>query len=169
MPRVPFEELPDHGRLWVFPASDTLADDTAAAFLDAVDEFLVGWAAHGVPLSSGRELREGRFLLVGVDVDAEAPSGCSVDEFVNRLRGLGSELGVSLIDHAPVWYRQAGEIHSVSRPDFRKLAAAGTVDATTRVFDTSLTTVGQFRAGALERPASETWHGQAFFREPADA
>ena len=84
MPRVPFEVLPGHGRLWVFPVSRTLTDVEARACLEAVDEFLASWAAHGVPLKSGRELREGRFLLVGVDVDAEAPSGCSIDALVNR-------------------------------------------------------------------------------------
>ena len=76
MPRVPFDELPGHGRLWVFPANRTLTDVEARACLEVVDEFLASWAAHGVPLKSGRELREDRFLLVGVDVDAGTPSGC---------------------------------------------------------------------------------------------
>ncbi|HSH74101.1 MAG TPA: hypothetical protein VLA09_00240, partial [Longimicrobiales bacterium] len=73
MPRVPFEELPDHGRLWVFPADRDLTDEEASTCLDAVDEFLAGWSAHGAPLTSGRRLVERRFLLVGVDVDAESP------------------------------------------------------------------------------------------------
>ena len=164
MPRVSFENLPDHGRLWVFAARRALAEDERAACLTAVDEFLGGWAAHGAPLRSARELREGRFLLVGVDVDAESPSGCSIDALVNRLRGLGSELGTSLIDHAPVWFRDgSGEVRSVTRAEFRALAQRGEVVPDTRVFDTSLTRVDQLRAGALERPASETWHGRAFF------
>ena len=73
MPRVPFDALPGHGRLWVFPANRTLTHVEARACLEVVDEFLASWAAHGVPLTSGRELREGRFLLVGVDVDAGTP------------------------------------------------------------------------------------------------
>jgi hypothetical protein len=32
------------------------------------------------------------------------------------------------------------------------------------VFDTTLVKVGQLRGGGLEAPASETWHGRAFFR-----
>ena len=151
MPRVPFDALPGHGRLWVFPANRTLTDVEARACLEVVDEFLASWAAHGVPLKSGRELREGRFLLVGVDVDAETPSGCSIDALVNRLRDFGGELGVTLIDHAPV--------------SFRALAADGGIGPDVPVFDTTLTRVEQARAGALERPATETWHGQAFFRD----
>jgi len=167
MPRVSFDELPDHGRLWVFPASRDLSDTEAEACLAAVDEFLSTWSAHGAPLRSGRELLERRFLLVGVDVDAEAPSGCSIDALVNRLRGLGESLGVALIDHAPVWFRDGSALRTASRAEFRDLAAEGKVDADVRVFDTTLTRVDQLRAGRLERPASETWHGRAFFRAHA--
>jgi len=164
MPRVPFEELPDHGRLWVFPASRDLADEEAQAFLGAVDDFLATWSAHGAPLRSGRKLLERRFLLVGVDVDAEAPSGCSIDALVNRLRALGAEHGVTLIDHAPVWFRTPeGAVRSASRKDFREMAERGSVGPSALVFDTSLASVGQERAGGLERPAVQTWHGRTFF------
>ena len=167
MPRVPFSELPDHGRLWVFPLSRDLTATEVATCLELVDAFLDQWAAHGVPLRSARELRDARFLLVGVDVDAEAPSGCSIDALVNRLRTLGTELGVTFIDHAPVWFRAEGEIRTVSRAEFRALAAEGDATSSTRVFDTSLTRVDQLRAGALERPAAESWHGKAFFGKVA--
>ena len=165
MTRIAFESLPDQGRLWVFPATQTLTATQTDAFVQAVDVFLEAWVAHGVPLRSGRELKEARFLVVGVDVDAEAPSGCSIDALVNRLRGLGSELNVSLIDHAPVWYRDGEEIRTVTRGEFRALAESGAVDSETHVFDTSLTTIGSFRAGELEQPAAETWHGRAFFKD----
>jgi hypothetical protein len=164
MPRTSFAELPGHGRLWVFPASRDLTDAEADACLAAVDEFLETWSAHGAPLRSGRELIERRFLLVGVDVDAEAPSGCSIDALVNRLRALGDSMEVALIDHAPVWFRDRGAVRSLPRSDFRVLAASGEIDADVEVFDTTLTRIDDFRAGRLGRPASETWHGKTFFR-----
>ena len=164
MPRVPFEELPDHGRLWVFPAGRGLTETEAEAVLGTVDAFLASWSAHGAPLRSGRELVDRRFLLVGVDVDAEAPSGCSIDALVNRLRALGADLGLSLIDHAPVWFRaDSGDVRTSSRKEFRVLAGEGAVSPSVSVFDTSLTRIGQARAGGLERPAAQTWHGKAFF------
>lgn len=165
MPRTSFEELPDHGRLWVFPLDRDLTPAEQSTCLAIVDEFLEQWAAHGVPLRSGRELRDGRFLLVGVDVDAEAPSGCSIDALVNRLRTLGSDLGVTFIDHAPVWYRDGGEVRSVSRSGFRALADEGGVTPETHVFDTTLTRIAQLRAGELEREASDSWHGRVYFEE----
>lgn len=163
MPHVPFENLPDHGRLWVFPASRALTTDELATLTQEVDDFLATWRAHGAPLRAGREVVENRFLLVGVDVDAESPSGCSIDALVNRLRALGAERGLTLVDHAAVLWREGDEIRSAERGEFRALAASGAVTLDTPVFDTSLTRVDQARGGALERPASETWHGRAFF------
>jgi len=164
MPRIDFPDLPDHGRLWVFPIDRQLSTDEANRCLGVVDDFLAEWAAHGQPLRSARDLLAGRFLLVGVDVDAEAPSGCSIDALMRRLRELGSEIGADLVDHAPVWYRSGDEIRAVSRQQFKALAEDGTVSAETSIFDTTLTRVGQFRAGGLERPARDSWHGRAFFR-----
>lgn len=168
MPQIAFESLPDHGRVWVFPASRPLTADEADRLLAEVDAYLEGWAAHGAPLRSGRELREDTFLLIGVDEDASAPSGCSIDALVNRLEALATELGIRLVDHAPVWYRDGDAVRSVSRPDFRALVREGVVDASTPVFDTTLTRISALRSGGLERSARDAWHGKAFFaRQPA--
>lgn len=165
MPRIDFQQLPDHGRLWVFPASRPLGSEERDALLGEVDDFLDGWAAHGVPLRAARDLHEDRFLLVGVDQDASAPSGCSIDALVGRLRALGSRLDTVLIEHGSVWYRDGGEIRSVGRAEFKALAASGKVTPDTPVLDTTLTRVDDVRGGRLERPARESWHGKAFFRE----
>ena len=165
MPRIAFDQLPDHGRLWVFPVSRKLEPAEAERLLAEVDAFLDGWAAHGQPLQSARELLHGQFLAVGVDVDAESPSGCSIDALVRRLQGLAGDLGISLHDQTSVRYRDGGNVRTVSRADFRAMVERGALGPDVRVFDTTLVKVEQLRAGGLEAPASETWHGRAFFRE----
>ena len=42
--------FPDTSRVWVFGAERELTRAEARALFDAVDAFLEGWAAHGVPL-----------------------------------------------------------------------------------------------------------------------
>lgn len=161
MPRIDFSELPPGGRLWVFPLRRRLDPSEAATVLTAVDDFLGGWAAHGAPLRSGRRLVDDHFLLVGVDVDTESPSGCSIDALVAALRRVGSELGTTLVDHTPVWFRTSEGVRVASRPDFKRLASTGAVSPDTPVFDTTVTRVED--ADRLERPAHESWHGSAFF------
>jgi hypothetical protein len=169
VPSVNFRSLPDHGRLWVFPSSRSLNAQESSEVLKEVDRFLEQWTAHGRELKSGRDLREGRFLLIGVDEAAEVASGCSIDALVKNLRALGAELGVSFVDHAPVWYRNGDRVQSVSRAEFKSMAGKGEVSRQTLVFDTSLTEVRVLRDFGLERPAAETWHGKAFFTDAGNS
>jgi hypothetical protein len=165
MPRIDFRQLPDHGRVWVFPATRRLSEKEADSLMAEVDAFLDGWAAHGAPLRSARTLVEDQFLLVGVDEDASQPSGCSIDALVNRLEELGETLSVRLVDHAPVWFRDGDMVRAVSRAEFRALAGDGAVDVDTPVFDTTITRLAVLREQGLEGPARHRWHGRAFFRE----
>lgn len=163
MPRQPFDRLPDTARLWVFAASRPLQGAERDALLGAVDAFLDQWNAHRVPLDCARELRYDQFLMVGADEEAAGVSGCSVDALVRTMKGLGQQLGLDLVDHASVFYREGTTIRRTSREEFAAAAASGAVTAKTCVFDNTIQTAGALRTGAWEAPAERTWHGRAFF------
>jgi hypothetical protein len=158
MPIVPFTRLPADARLWVFASEKTLDEAGESKLLAVVDDFLQGWAAHGEPLTSGRELKERRFLGVGVDQTAAQASGCSIDGLYRALRQIEPLLGASLLQSGRVYYRAAdGGIEGVTRDAFSGLAEHGSVTADTEVFDTAVVTVGEWRQ-QFERPAGSTWH-----------
>ena len=164
MPRVDFDELPPVARVWIFAAERPLAEDERARVTQEVDGFIDQWAAHDVPLTAARDVRYDQFIFVAVDERAAGASGCSVDALVRRMKGLQAELGVELVNHAPVLYREGAGIARVSRERFADLAEDGAVGPGTVVFDNTLTRVEQVRAGRWELPAGESWHGAAFFR-----
>lgn len=163
MPTVAFTQLPDHARLWVFASERTLAPDQAARLLAAVDDFLETWHAHQSPLTCARDWRHDRFLLVGVDEQSAGVSGCSIDALVRTMKTLGHDLGVNLLDHASVFYRDGNDVRRLDRDAFATAAEAGEVSPQTTVFDNTVSTVGQLRAGAWEREAATSWHQRAFF------
>ncbi len=163
MPRIAFDDLPDDARLWVFTAARSLAPAERDELLANVDAFLDGWAAHGMPLRCARALRYDQFLLVAVDEHAAGASGCSIDALTQRLRGLEQRLGVSLLENAPVLYKDEQTIRRVPRPEFAALAERGAVTPETIVFDNSVVTVGAVRHGKWETPARASWHGRAYF------
>jgi hypothetical protein len=164
MPRTTFDALPDAARLWIFSAERRLAPEERDALLREVDGFLDQWAAHGQPLTCARDVRHDRFVMVAVDEAAAGVSGCSIDALTRRLRDLERRLGVALLDNGPVHYRGDDGVERVSRAAFGSLAAAGAVTPDTVVFDNTVATVGEVRAGKWERAARETWHGRSFFR-----
>lgn len=160
MPIVPFDSLPDDARVWVFGASDALRGELEAALLRHVDSWLAGWQAHGAPLTCARDWRHGRFLAVGVDQSATGASGCSVDALFHILQGLERTLGTSLVAGGRVFYRDArGVVQCVDRETYASRARAGEIGGDVLVFDTTVTTVGAYRAD-FERPASASWHAQ---------
>jgi hypothetical protein len=160
MPAVPFHALPDDARLWVFATAAPLADGAEPLLLDAVDAFVDGWAAHGAPLRAGRDWRDARFLAVAVDQRSTGASGCSIDGLFRTLRALEPRLGTTLLAGGRVYWRDAdGGVQAGTRAEFRALAAAGAVGDATPVFDTAVTTAGEWRA-RFERPLAESWHAQ---------
>ena len=99
-----------------------------------------------------------QFVLVGVDERAAGVSGCSIDALVRRMQQLEGVLGLELVNNAPVLYREGDAIERVSRERFAELAASGTVGPNTRVFDNTLTRVGDLLAGKWEVKAADAWH-----------
>jgi hypothetical protein len=157
MPIVSFASLPAESRVWVFGSDKPLEPDDAARLLSEVDRFLAQWRAHGVPLTAAREWRENRFLTIGVDTTQESASGCSIDGLFRSLAALERQLGVRLLAGGRVFYRDArGEVRCVGRDEFSDLAARAEVADDTPVFDTSITSAGDWRA-RFEAPAREAW------------
>jgi hypothetical protein len=163
MPLAPLGSLPDDARVWVFAAGRALTPDETEAVLRTVDGFLSVWAAHGHPLTSARELRESRFLVIAVDEAAAGASGCSIDALVREIRALEAQLQVTLVDHGPVVFREGGTIRRVPRDEFAALAREGRVTPDTVVFDNTISRLAALRDGRWELPASASWHGRAFF------
>jgi hypothetical protein len=161
MPQIPFDQLPSDARLWIFPAARPLNDEERRRVLAEADAFIDKWMAHGVPLTAGRDLRHNQFVLVGVNERAAGVSGCSVDALVRRMDQLGRELGVDLVDNAPVQYREGSTIARVSRDEFSSLVAKGAVNLNTVVFDNTVTKVGD--VDRWEVRAADAWHARAFF------
>jgi hypothetical protein len=162
MPIVPFDTLPNSARIWVFGTDRELTGAAADTLLAAVDRFLADWRAHGVPLRCARDWRDDRFLAIGVDVNAENASGCSIDGLFRTLQDLERELGMHLIGGGRVFYRsRGGAVEATTREDFAARAKRGELTPATPVFDTSLTDAASWRM-RFEQPAGVAWTARYF-------
>lgn len=156
MPRVEFSQLPQGARIWVFASDRPLTGRDGTTLLNAVDEFLDQWKAHGAPLRSAREWRDDRFLVIGVDPTAEQASGCSIDGLFRGLRSLEQALSTVLVAGGRVFYRANGGIDVAKRADVKTLFERGTLTPDTPVFDITLTDAASYRE-RFQRPARESW------------
>jgi hypothetical protein len=162
MPMVPFDQLPDSSRVWVFGSDQPLVGAAADRLLVEVDRFLEQWKAHGLPLRSARQWRDDRFLAVGVDTTVEHASGCSIDGLFRVLQGLERVIGARLLGGGRVFFRDAsGAPATVDREGFAERIARGEVTRDTPVFDTSITSAADWRA-RFEQPAGAAWTAGLF-------
>lgn len=160
MPIVPFETLPDASRVWVFGSDRALSGADANRLLAEVDRFLGQWKAHGVPLTGARDWRDEHLLTIGVDSTQESASGCSIDGLFRVLQAIERPLSARLLGGGRVFYRDGeGRVQCAARGDLPQLAATGVITEDTPVFDTGLTSAGEWRA-RFEAPARDTWVGQ---------
>ena len=158
MPKVDFTSLPDTARVWVYGADRELGESGERKLLSAVDSFLEHWTAHGTPLSSARDWRDGRFLTVAVDQEQAGASGCSIDGLFRNLKSLEGTLGAKLVPSGLVYFcGRDRHVHAVSRDEFSEAAQRGEIDDETEVFDLSVTSLGEWRARFKSR-AADSWH-----------
>jgi hypothetical protein len=158
MPLVQIEDLPDSARTWVFGADRNLSDGATDLLLSEVDRFLSQWHAHGSPLTAARDWKYGRFLTVAVDQSTAGASGCSIDGLFRSLKAMEPRLGASLVTSGLVFYRgKRDSIETVDRERFTALSAEGKINRKTRVFDPTVTTLGEWRA-RFELDAAQSWH-----------
>lgn len=158
MPLVTFDKIPDDARVWVFAAAHPLDEIDEPRLLAAVDGYLMTWKAHGAALTCAREFRDEHFLVVGVDERATGASGCSVDGLYRVLQKIEDGIGTSMVGSANVYFRDAGGlVLQCTRAQFELMSRMREVSGETRVFDTTVTTAGEFRS-RFECAAKESWH-----------
>jgi hypothetical protein len=162
MSLIPFDDLPDHARLWLFSADRALRPDEQRLLVDSVETGLAEWAAHGSPVRWGHRISHDQFLMIGVDETRTALTGCSIDNAVGQIRALEDRLEVSFLDNSRIFFRDGETIRMVSRAEFRELATEGRVHGDTVVMNNVIATVGELRQGLWEVPARRSWHGEAF-------
>lgn len=158
-----FPELPDIARLWIYTAADPLSEAEQSEVLKRLDGFMDGWTSHTRPVRAQATIRDDRFVILAAAVDDGDVSGCGIDASVNAVDEVASDLGIGWTSPLDVLYRAAdGNVRSVSRADFRRLVSEDRVDASTQVFDPSITTLGALRDGDFEQPAGAAWHARVF-------
>ena len=160
MPLVQIQDLPNSSRTWVFGADHDLDEGATDLLMREVDRFLAQWHAHGAPLTAARDWRDKRFLTIAVDQSTAGASGCSIDGLYRSLKALEPRLGASLVTSGLVFYRNPkGWVESVDRERFSELGVTGKITPRTRVFDPTVTSLGEWRA-RFELNAEDSWHAK---------
>ncbi len=156
---IPFENLPDSSRVWIYQANRSFSDQELQEIKTQSEDFITQWTVHGSDLKASFEIRYKRFIIFGLDQELNMASGCSIDASVYFIQRLEKQYNVELLDKMNVSYKQGEFIAYKNLIDFRKMAKEKAVSPNTIVFNNLVNTKAEYLTD-WEVPASESWHNR---------
>jgi len=158
---IQFQELPKNSRIWIYQSDRKFTEEELPKLQQELSIFLEQWTAHGANLNAAFEIKYDRFIVIGLDQNLNAASGCSIDAQVRFIQKLENDYEVSLLDKMNVTYIQNDRLHFKPLADFKKMAKDGAVGKNTTVFNNLVNTVEEYEEH-WEVPAIESWHNRFF-------
>jgi hypothetical protein len=158
---VPFDTLPEEAKVWIYQSNRKFSDDEITDIEENLKVFLENWTAHGHHLEASFVTRYNRFIIIAVNQEVQAATGCSIDASVQFIQNLEQKYEVDLLDKMNVTFKMGEHVTFKPLLDFKKLAKEKAVSANTIVFNNLVNTLGEWEQ-FWEVPASESWHNRFF-------
>ena len=153
---LPFDNLPEHSRIWIYQANRRLNSDEISIISDELSAFTSGWTAHGIPLSSSFDIRFNQFVLLAADENVQEASGCSIDDSVRKVKELEQKIKVDLFDRTCIAFLKDKDVITVPMNNLKGEYGRGVWRGSTLVFNNVITEKGELKTGWLV-PAEITW------------
>ncbi len=158
---VPFDTLPEESRIWIYQSNRKFTDAEMTEIEGLVQVFVENWSAHGTSLEASFTTKYNRFIVLAVNQEVQAATGCSIDSSVTFIQELEKKYEVDLLDKMNVTFKNGEFIAHKSLIDFKKMAKEKAVSGTTIVFNNLVNTIQEFNE-AWEVPAEDSWHSRFF-------
>lgn len=158
---IPFENMPDESRIWIYQSNRKMSDAEIAEIITELEQFLNNWTAHGAPLESAYCIKYNRFIILAVNQEAQAVTGCSIDASVAFIQSLEKKYDIDLLDKMNVTFKVGEFIAHKSLIDFKKMAKEKSVTENTIVFNNLVNTIEEWKEN-WEIPAEFSWHSRFF-------
>jgi hypothetical protein len=153
---IPFDQMKDTSRLWVYQCNRFLAADETEWLANSLTSFLDNWKAHGQPLLCSFLIKENRFVIVAVDEDSYGASGCSIDASVHELQVLQEKLGVDFFTRDTVVFKMESSLEAVKLSEIKEKVAEGELQPDSPVFNTLVASKADLQRNWVV-PAGNTW------------
>lgn len=103
---VPFESLPETARVWIYQSNRSFSAEELLEIETKLRAFVEEWTAHGIGLEASYQIRYNRFIVLALNQEVQAATGCSIDASVHFIQSLEQHYGVDLLDKMNVSYKQ---------------------------------------------------------------
>ena len=158
---VPFNQLPGHARVWIYPSNRELSKSEISKIENLAEDFLNQWTSHGADLQAGLHLPYDRFIVLGLNESIQSTSGCSIDASVRFIQSLEADFDIVLLDKMNVTFKNQNTIDHIPLNEFRTKAKRKQVAPDVIVFNNLVLNKIEYET-LWEVPASSSWHSRYF-------
>jgi len=158
---VPFNQLSDEARIWVYQASRPLGQEEKKLILQKTRDFLAQWASHGHPLQSSVEILQDQFLVLAVEESFQCATGCAIAASVQFIRELEQTFQVDFLYKTHIAFRNHQANFLVPLSQLKEKIQQGIILKDLLTFDNTITKKEELASKWLTR-AEESWIGKYF-------
>jgi hypothetical protein len=139
---IDFDKIPQDARIWAYQSNRQLTDNEANTIESYLKPAINQWAAHGASLLASAKVLHNRFVIIALDQNMNAASGCSIDASTHWFKELGEALNVDFFDRSQAYF-DGDEIKTFSVFQYKKAVESELISAETIIFNnTTLSVLG---------------------------
>ena len=142
---IPFQDLPDSARIWVYQASRALHSQEIDLISRTLTQSCQAWEAHGAPLQASFEIRYNQVVIIAVNEAMNAASGCSIDTSTRWFKSMGESLQVDFFSRDVAVIRN-DQVQLLALGQIKSAVQAGELHPSDEIITPLLQTVGQYRS-----------------------
>lgn len=151
-----WDNLPGNARVWVYGASRRLSDHELTLVKNQLEDFCADWAAHGAKLACGFNILYDQLIILAVDEQQAAASGCSIDSSVRVIREIDANLNIDLFNRLRAFVVRENALQTFSTSEFKAALEANQINEDTGVIDPLVATLDQMNQEFI-KPVAHTW------------
>ncbi len=137
--------LASTSRIWIFLSDRLITEEEEAQLSNELNNFVLGWQAHGVDLVASAEVLHNSIVVIGVDEHKEPPSGCSIDKAFKLLKSFGESNAIDFFNRLLLNISYCNSAKIVTREQVQELIDQKEIAGETLVFNTLAQNLGELR------------------------
>jgi hypothetical protein len=154
-----WNQLKPESKLWIYGAQRELSEQENNQINLLLDQFCDTWAAHGAKLDCGFNILHNRLILIAVDEESAAASGCSIDKSVEIVKDIDAQFNLDLFNRMRSYHVikvPQTKITSYEASEINQLLGSGELDQDSRMVNMQALILSEI-APNFTRALSETW------------
>lgn len=121
--------------------------------------FASSWTAHDQALTATFNIFRGRVIIVTVNEEVTAASGCSIDKLTRFIKELEQKFNVELLNRMLVVVeKDESTVEVLTASEVKKLLSEGKISADTIIYDTTVSNQQQLQNWRLA--VKDSWLGK---------